>query len=180
MTAHKAFSRVDIKDADKGEVTAVFATIGVIDKDNDVTVPGAFENGAKVAISAYGHKSWEGVAPVGKGTIREVGNEAILEGRFFLDTQAGADTFRVVKALGEDGLQEWSYGYEEQAHFGEFEGKRVRFLDKLKVHEVSPVLLGAGEGTRVLSTKSQRQPDQLLQAEFLRFVRTTLWLDRDR
>jgi hypothetical protein len=151
----KAFSRVEIKDEDKGEVTAVFATLNVIDSDGDVTPPGAFENGAKVRISAYGHTSWTGSLPVGKGSIREVKNEAILDGRFFLDTEAGADTFRVVKELGADGLQEFSYGYDPVEYsFGEFEGQQVRFLNKLKVHEVSPVLLGAGVGTRLLTAKS--------------------------
>lgn len=153
--ALKTFSRVAIKDADKGEIVAVFATLDVVDSDRDVTPPGAFENGAKTRISAYGHKSWEGKLPVGKGTIREVKNEAILEGRFFLDTEAGRDTFTVVKELGEDGLQEWSYGYDPVEYaFGQFEGQDVRFLNKVKVHEVSPVLLGAGVGTRVLTAKS--------------------------
>lgn len=152
----KSFSRVEIKDADKGEVEAVFATLNVVDSDGDVTPPGAFEDGAKVRISAYGHKSWEGVLPVGKGAIREVGNEAIMAGRFFMDTQAGADTFQVVKELGADGLQEWSYGYDPAEYsFGEFADQQVRFLNKLKVHEVSPVLLGAGVGTRLLTAKSK-------------------------
>lgn len=151
----KTFTRVEIKDADKGEVSAVFATLNVIDADGDVTLPGAFETGAKARISAYGHSSWGGALPVGKGSIREEGDEAILDGQFFLDTPAGADTFKVVKALGEDDLQEWSYGYDAiEYSFGEFEGRPVRFLIKLKVHEVSPVLLGAGIGTRVLTAKS--------------------------
>jgi HK97 family phage prohead protease len=155
MKNRKAFSRVEIKDADKGEVTAVFSTLNVIDSDDDVTLPGAFENGAKVRVSAYGHKSWEGALPIGKGSIREVKNEAVADLRFFLDTQAGADTFQVVKELGEDGLQEWSYGYDPvEFSFGEHEGQQVRFLKKLKVHEVSPVLLGAGVGTRLLTAKS--------------------------
>ena len=154
----KAFSRVEIKDADKGEVVAVFATLNVIDSDGDVTPPGAFEDGAKVRISAYGHKSWEGVLPVGKGSIREIGTEAVMAGRFFMDTEAGADTFKVVKELGEDGLQEWSYGYDPVEYsFGEFGDQHVRFLNKLKVHEVSPVLLGAGVGTRLLTAKSGLQ-----------------------
>ncbi len=84
-----------------------------------------------------------------------MGDEAILDGRFFLDTPAGADTFKVVKELGADGLQEWSYGYDPVEYsFGEFEEQQVRFLNKLKVHEVSPVLLGAGIGTRLLTAKS--------------------------
>ena len=155
MIGHKSFSRVEVKDADKGEITGVFSTLGVIDSDGDVTLKGAFENGAKVRISAYGHKSWEGALPVGKATIKEVGNEALFDGRIFLDTQAGRDTFTVIKELGADGLQEFSYGYDPvEFSFGEHEGHAVRFLSKVKVHEVSPVLLGAGVGTRLLTAKS--------------------------
>jgi len=149
----KTLSRVTVKDAAKGEVTAVFATLNSIDSDGDVTLPSAFEEGCPVRISAYGHQSWQGALPVGKGTIRTVGNEAILDGQFFMNTAHGRDTFEVVKELGSQ--QEWSYGYDPvEFHFGEFEGKQVRFLAKQKVHEVSPVLLGAGVGTRVLAAKA--------------------------
>lgn len=151
----KSLARVEVKDADRGEIVAVFATLNVVDSDGDVTVAGAFEDGAKVRISAYGHSSWDDKLPVGKGVIREKKNEAILEGHFFMDTAMGRDTFTTVKALGEDGLQEFSYGYDPvEFSFGEFSDQQVRFLKKLKVHEVSPVLLGAGVGTRLLSAKS--------------------------
>lgn len=149
----KALRGFEIKAEDQGTVRAVFATLGVKDSDGDVTKPGAFEDGAEVIISAYGHRSWGGHLPVGKGTIREVGSEAVLEGRFFLDTEAGKDTFTVVKELGAKG--EWSYGYEPtQYSFGEHDGEQVRFLEQLKVFEVSPVLVGAGVGTRTLSAKA--------------------------
>ena len=151
----KVFSRVEIKDEDKGEVTALFSTLSVIDSDLDVTRPGAFEDGAKAVISAYGHMSWSGMLPVGSGKIRTTKTEAILDGQFFMDTVTGADTFTTVKRLAKDGLGEWSYGYDPVEYsFGEHEGQRVRFLDKLKVHEVSPVLLGAGVNTRTLAAKS--------------------------
>jgi hypothetical protein len=154
VTQFKSLGRVEVKDADRGEIVAVFATKHVVDSDGDVTVDGAFDDGAKVRISAYGHGSWDGVPPVGKGVIRETSTEAILEGRFFMDTAAGRDTFSIVKQLGEDGLQEFSYGFDVVSYrFGEFEGRQVRFLEKLKVHEVSPVLLGAGIGTRLVSAK---------------------------
>lgn len=150
--ATKALSRVEIKDADKGEVAAVFATLDVVDLDGDVVLPGAFEDGAKVKISAYGHRSWMGALPVGKGLIREVGKEALLEGQFFMDTVAGADTFRVVKALEDE--QEWSFGFDAIKYsFGERDGAPVRFLEQLKTWEVSPVLLGAGIDTRTIGAK---------------------------
>lgn len=149
----KSLHRIEVKDADRGEVEAVFATLGVKDSDGDVTLPGAFEDGAEVVISAYGHTSWQGLLPVGKGTIREVGDEAILSSQFFMDTQAGKDTFTVVKNLGARG--EWSYGYDPVKYsFGEHDGEQVRFLESLKVFEVSPVLLGAGVGTRTLAAKA--------------------------
>lgn len=152
----KSLTGMTVKDADQGLVTAVFATLGVKDSDGDVTNPGAFEDGAEVVISAYGHTSWDGLLPVGKGIIREAGDTAVLDGQFFMDTTAGKETFAVVKALGAQG--EWSYGYLPVKYsFGDHDGERVRFLEALKVFEVSPVLLGAGVGTRTLSAKSADQ-----------------------
>ena len=150
----KTLCGVEIKDADRGEVTAVFSTLGVVDSDGDVTRKGAFTDGAAVVISAYGHTSWNGALPVGKGIIRAGEKDAVLEGQFFMATTPGRDTFAAVKALGE--LGQWSYGYDVTEHaFGEHDGKQVRFLDGLKVHEVSPVLVGAGVGTRTLAAKGQ-------------------------
>jgi hypothetical protein len=160
MTTRKICSRVEIKDEDKGEVAAIFSTLNVIDKDGDVTRPGAFDDGAKLVISAYGHTSWSGALPVGSGQIRVTKTEAIMDGQFFLDTGDGADTFTTVKRLAADGLGEWSYGYDPLKYsFGEFQEQSVRFLDKLFVHEVSPVLLGAGVDTRTLTAKGMRFGD---------------------
>jgi HK97 family phage prohead protease len=148
-----------LKVSDKGEVVAVFATLNVVDLDGDVTKNGAFENGAAVKISAWNHGSWGSQMPVGRGTIREKGDEAILTGRFFLDTSAGRDTFNVVKESSD--LIEWSYGYDiEQSSPGTVDGRSVQILEKLKVHEVSPVILGAGIDTRTLATKSSN-PNRL-------------------
>jgi hypothetical protein len=148
----KTLGQVEIKDETKGEVEAVFATLNVKDKDDDVTVKGAFTEGAEVVISAYGHKSWEGALPVGKGTIHEVGDKVVMKGQFFMNTTGGRDTFEVVKALGSKG--EWSYGFDVlDSSPGEHEGKSVRVLKSMSVHEVSPVLRGAGEGTRTVSAK---------------------------
>lgn len=152
----KQLSRVEIKDEDRGEVAAVFSTLDVVDSDGDVTLKGAFTDGAPVAISAYGHRSWAGELPVGKGLIRELSTEAVMEGRFFMDTTKGRDTFLTVKAMSEgDSLQEWSYSLDNiKARRGDFEGKQVRFLESIDVTEVSPVLKGAGINTRTLATKS--------------------------
>lgn len=155
----KTFAGVQVKDAAKGEVELVFARFDEIDKDGDVTLKNAFTDRAPVRISAYQHKSWEGALPVGRGEIRVGAKEAVMAGRFFMNTTAGRDTFEVVKQMGD--LQEWSYGYDtKKSHRGEFEGKQVRFLEQQDVHEVSPVLIGAGS-TRTLALKAgQRFSDE--------------------
>ena len=150
----KSFAHVEIKDETAGEVSAVFSTYDVVDHDGDVVRPGAFTDGAPVRISAYGHQSWRGVLPVGKGVIRVGEKEAVLDGQFFLKTTAGRDTFEVVREMGD--LQEWSYSVDPVKHsFGEFDGQKVRFLDQINVDEVSPVLKGASIGTRTLAVKSR-------------------------
>lgn len=152
---HKHFRHVEIKSADKGEVTAVFATFNVKDKDGDVTLPGAFEDGAEVVISSYQHTSWQGALPVGKGRIRTTKTEALVDAQFFMDTTAGRDTFQVIKELGP--RQEWSYGFDTvDSERGKFQGEDANFLKSLKVHEVSPVLVGAGVNTRTLAVKAAK------------------------
>jgi hypothetical protein len=150
--------RAEIKDADKGLVQAVFATLEAKDKDGDWTVRGAFGE-QQVRVSAYGHSSWTGELPVGKGRIYEEGDKAVGEFQFFMDTERGREHFAVVKNMGE--LQEWSYGFdvlETGELTDELDEKGVRrVLAKLRVHEVSPVLLGAGIGTHTLAVKSEEK-----------------------
>lgn len=154
MTVTKTFTDVEIKSADLGQIEAVFATFDVIDLDGDVTRKGAFTDGAPVVISAYGHTSWDGALPIGKGTIHEVGDKAVMRGEFFLDTTHGRDAWNTIKNL--TGVQEWSYSlHDVVGEPGVVDGKSVRILKSIAVKEVSPVLRGAaGAGrTGTLSTK---------------------------
>ncbi len=155
----KTFTNVTIKDADQGSVEALFSVFDVLDSDGDIVRKGAFTEGAPVVISAYGHKSWEGLLPVGKGTITETADGAVLKGQFFMDTAHGRDAFLTVKALSEDDLQEWSYSLENvTAHRETVDGKNVRVIEKVgSVKEVSPVLRGANSQTRTLAMKSRKQ-----------------------
>jgi hypothetical protein len=91
---------------------------------------------------------------VGRGIIHADKSQAWVDGQFFLDTAGGQETYKTVKNLGE--LQEWSYGYEILDRIpGQFEGQDVQFLRKLKVHEVSPVMLGVGEDTHTVAIKAR-------------------------
>jgi HK97 family phage prohead protease len=146
----------EVNISEAGAVKAVFATLGVVDHDGDIILPGSIPNGHEVRMSAYNHASWGGSLPVGKGTIAEVGNELVFNGQFFMDTSHGADTYKTVKGLG--ALGEWSFGFDvlEKDEVTDLAtNKEVRRLKKLSVYEVSPVLLGAGIGTRTTDIKSK-------------------------
>lgn len=155
---------VELKDdAAEGSFRAVFSRFNVIDHDGDVTLPGAFPEGKVVPVSAYGHRSWDGALPVGKGVIGQDEDAAWIDGRFFLDTSGGLDTYRTVKALADAQTgaagQEWSYGFDVlDSESAQREGREVRVLRALDPHEVSPVLLGAGIDTALVAIKSHSLP----------------------
>jgi hypothetical protein len=184
----KLLRGVEVKSEAEGLVSAVFSTFNVVDRDGDVVLPGAFKSGAPVRISAYGHGSWNGMLPVGKGNITTNDREAVLTGRFFMDTQAGRETFTVVKELGE--LGEWSYSLENVvAKEGLWQGRKARIISRVDVHEVSPVLKGASIGTRTLATKDATRAEMTairdslfgeeggarreLEREYLKMVKTS-------
>lgn len=148
---HKAFDAVNVKQADAGVATAIFSRFGgPPDADNDITEPGAFTPGVVVPISSFNHGSWGSSLPVGKATIRVRADRAEADLEFFMDTTGGRETFATVKQLGP--CMQYSYGYDvDKAAPGEWEGRPVRILQKLKVHEVSPVLLGAGRDTMTVA-----------------------------
>lgn len=137
---------------EKGTFKAVFATMDVVDLDGDVTLPGAFGK-QTVLVEPWNHNYQE--LPVGRGVISEDDHDAVLDGKFFLDTVSGAEHYQVVKALAD--IQEWSYTFTiTEAEFGKFEGRDVRFLKKLDVWGVGPVTRGAGIDTRVTDIKGKK------------------------
>lgn len=165
-------SRVQVKNADLGEVEAVFATLKTIDADGDVILPGAIADGTQVVISAFMHESWKGKLPVGRGTIHEDGDELVVKARFFMDTTHGADTFATVKGLagtdsGDDNLGEWSFSLQDVVSTkSKWDGKTANVISQIgRVKEVSPVLEGAGVNTRTLIAKSLDDATQDLDDE---------------
>ena len=139
-------------DGEDGEFVATFATLGVIDLDQDITEADAFEGNDAILIGAYGHNP--GALPTGKGHIVTDGDAARVEGRFNLNTTSGRDTYEAVKDAGD--LMEWSYLYNATEYsFAEVDGKRVRILEKIEVFSVDPVLKGSGIGTGTDAIKSR-------------------------
>lgn len=164
----KQVNLVGLKLSDTGEFSALFAPFNSVDLQGDVTLPGAFGK-QNVVISAYGHGSSLGSAlPVGKGTIHDGETGGMVQGRFFLNTTQGRDTYNTVKGLGD--LQEWSYSLpavESELATGqelldrglpvELNGhdpaEVMRVLKRITVKEVSPVMMGAAVGSRTLEVK---------------------------
>jgi len=138
--------------SEKGHGVAVVATLNVVDKDNDVTLPGAFGEQVVPMVPAHDWSS----APIGKATIHEEGQEVLANFQMNLDTSLGRDWYSALKfdLANPPVKQQFSYGFSVlEFDQGQFEGRSVRFLKKLQVHEISPVLLGAGENTRTLALK---------------------------
>lgn len=157
---------IELKDVQKtGEVEAIVATYGVVDKDADLTVPGFFGTQPTKIVSSH---SWDDVL-LGKGTIADSNDGALFQGRLNLDDPAGAALHSKLLFDKEHPppLIEWSYGFKileggsrtpdsKEASLG---ARRVLQPTAdgeagAKVYEVSPVLVGAGEGTGTVSIKS--------------------------
>ncbi len=156
MIERKTFIPLKVEFGEKGTFKAVFATMNVVDSDGDLTLNGAFGI-QEVPIGAYAHGSWYGELPVGKGTIHEEGDLAIVEGEFFLETSMGKDTYHMIKGMKE--LQQWSYALPEiDYEYREQDGESIRILKRIVVGEVSPCLIGSGIDTRTLGVKAGDQP----------------------
>jgi hypothetical protein len=147
---------VTIKSVDKGEARVRFSTPDGMtpDKDRDVTGPAALTEGAQVVVSPFGHRSvWDGATPAGRATIHRDGTADLT---FFLDTPTGQETFRTLKGLGP--IAQYSYGFHIREE-GELTPAMLaagarRYLKRLDVIELSPVIEGAGLNTGTLALKS--------------------------
>ena len=141
----------------EGAFEAVIATLGVVDHDGDVMMPGSFEG--KVLHILPSHDKWQ--APMGKATIREVGDKAVAAGRFNLSVSHGRDWYEAVKFDADNPpvLQEWSFDLENvDAKRDRVNGKNARRIFSFDSKEISPVLRGAGIGTQTVAIKSHAEP----------------------
>lgn len=143
---------------DKGNGVAQLAQLSAVDSDNDTYVAGAFswkQGGGQWTqmIPAHDRKAM----PFGKSWLYEKGDYALADFSLNLDTVAGREWHAALKfdlAKG-DPIQEWSYGFQVlDADFQQRGPDKVRVLKRLDVDEISPVIRGAGTGTRTLAIKS--------------------------
>lgn len=141
---------------DSGHGLARIATLSAVDSDGDTYAPGAFGRQWAAIQPAHDGQS----VPLGKARVFEAGGEALAELHFNLGTAAGREWHAALKFdldgcwEGAPPIQQWSYGFSVRASSRDVrEGQRVRVLERLDVHEVSPVLRGAGVATATLALK---------------------------
>lgn len=152
----------ELKVEDTGDIRSTIATLNVIDKDGDVTLPGFFGDQPASVLVAH---DW-GMVPVGKGRVFDDGVKGVFEGRLNLKDANARTVHEWLKfdLEHDEPLQEWSYGFTLKPgghREGDHDGQEVRFLQPVDggpgadVHEVSLVIVGAGEGTNTQSVKSR-------------------------
>jgi phage head maturation protease len=165
--AVKDLGPLEIKDHEKGEVEAVIATLGVVDRDGDIITASAIKSGSKVIMSRYGHDAVYGESPVGKGALHVDGESVLFRGKMFLSTDRGREIFNVLKEMGSD--QQWSFGFRVLGAEVPDDDARAkgasRILTKLDAFEVSPVLQGAGIGTHTVAMKAAKEAAEAAAAE---------------
>ena len=144
--------------AEDGTGRAVFATLNVVDKDGDVTLPGAFK---EQTVKLVGGHEWK-QPNIGYAKIREEGEEAVADFQFYLDMPSAKEWYTAVKKNFEAGVpQEYSYGFHvRKDSVSERDGRKIRELQDLDVFEVSFVMSGAGEDTRTLEVKDTKAADE--------------------
>jgi hypothetical protein len=178
-----------------GSALFVVATLGVEDLDGDVTVSGFFGRQAVPMVPAHDATH----VPIGKATLYESGNEAIVDAEFNMAIAAARDWYEAIRFDAErpPAKQEYSYAYRVKAggaRIGDFGGHRVRFLQPLPdgspgvvVDEVSPVLRAAGLNTRTMAVltpgdmtdlatirDSLADPERDAAMEYLRFAQMNM------
>ena len=175
---HKAFRLAAAKAANSGGSTRlIVATMNEIDSDFDVPLPGFF---GRQSVAVLPSHDWTHV-PLGKGVLSEQGDEAVVDIAWNLAIPAAQWWYDAIKFDLEHppALQQWSFGFTTRpggARPGEFDGRHVQFLQPLPdgspgatIHEVSPVLLGAGVGTRTLAAGDE-SPEEVAARELVRLV----------
>ena len=154
----------------KGYLKAVFATLGVIDKDGDIVHRGSIPSSA-VALSSYQHQSWKGTLPVGKGKVYEDGNKAVFEGHFHLLSENSRDNYEWAKYAPELAEFSWGFNVTRYDFTKDDDHGLIMNIRNTEIFEVSPVLVGAGVNTGVMEVKARyianENPQPLIEEKLL-------------
>lgn len=149
-------------EAGKGLVR--IATLSAVDHDDDTYEPGAFtwkDGGHQWCSILPAHH--RGKVPLGKARVYEEGDAALAETFFNLDIPEAKSWHSAIMfdlAQGKS-VQEYSYGFDMLDFDYQARGNdRIRVIKRVDVHEISPVLKGAGIGTGTISMKGAKLKEE--------------------
>ncbi len=165
MMNREAKLGVELKDLDdEGAGLARIATLEVVDADGDFTKRGAFGEQHVLVLPTH---QW-GSVPLGKARVFEKGDGAFAEFQLNLETIIGKEWHAALKFdfAGGKSIQKWSYGFSvKESSFEERDDVgRVRVLEAIIVHEVSPVVVGSGVDTATVAVKASKSFEAQLDA----------------
>lgn len=147
----------------EGEFIAYASIFGNVDSAGDVVQPGAFAKSIEAWAKSgntlpilYGHDAKNPHMNVG-GVVTMVEDDRGLKvhGKFDLDTETGAQIYRLVKGRR---LSQLSFAYDEirtRPVKGDPRLGNYKSLDELHVHEISLVPIGANRQTAVVAVKAE-------------------------
>lgn len=163
-TARAFLKRLD----EEGTGVAKIASLRVVDLDGDYTEPGAFtQDGEPVVPLLYGH-AWSSF-PVGKAVIREEGDDVLAYFSLILRGTGGKEMYEYLlhDFQNPPSRAEFSYGFTIPPGGAKTrtleDGRRVRVLQKIQVHEVSSVIKGAGIDTGLVTVKGVSGHQEMLE-----------------
>lgn len=165
MRINKSFIVDDVKilDESEGVVEAFVNTMGLIDKDNDIIKPSAFDksilNNLPLPVLA-GHDQASLVGKVISARSQPITTDEYqlyAKMQMNMNTQAGREAFSNVSG---NYVREWSVGFnipdpEADIEYADVKGKSVRTIKNLDWVEVSTVIRGSSPMTATISAKTQ-------------------------
>lgn len=152
-------------DDSTGIVEAVVSVFNNIDSQNERVLPGAFAKSLEVKKPrvVWSHDWTKVIGKTLEATELKAGDPRLpqsikqlgglyVKGQFFMNTQAGRESFEIVKELGDEA--EFSIGYEVVKDQVAKDG--VRELIDCTLYEWSPVLVGANGATALIAAKNRK------------------------
>ena len=155
-------TEVKVLDEEEGLIEAFVNTMGVVDHDNDIIEPSAFNRSISklenVSIPVlYGHDQSQIIGKVTTAKSMDFGDSHRLYARMQInmDKQAGRDAFSDIKGKF---IERWSVGFNMNPDGWEMDKANktpIRRIKDLDWVEVSAVIRGASPDTATIGTKSE-------------------------
>lgn len=142
--------------SDNGTFTGYGSVFGELDSYRDIVRKGAFLQSLQQDFHAknrlvpmlWQHETWN---PIGVYTeVKEDDHGLYVEGQCNMDVQQGREAFALMKQRALDGL---SIGYGTKRYEWD-KDQEIRYLNEVKLYEISPVTFPAGDSARVVEAKA--------------------------